>query len=326
MPYPWTSAVPSSRQICHPEQGVRENVHTSSKAAVRNPKRSQHHGNWKRNGATLTPRRTCWRSGFLVNRLIYNDRYQALTDIWFQDVIAVGRYYSVINASHRFLRLDVGGGAVKNDTRNALARVPLRWMVRQCFLADTGIMFNGQLLAQIGLDPGTLYPRVLPRPDPVTFERADRSRIASDHSTGTVTIVNKEMILSEEEEDLADILSPINDELALSKSWWLLEILPLKQRHQKKDGTWGWRTRCGCFHHIMESFRTSSFTTLFSGPTWLMAGTSPAATTTKFERTERSNFEWMLKRRYFLSVADTCLEPSLGNITAWSGLIERFTK
>ena len=116
-------------------------------------------------------------------------------------------------------------------------------MVRQCFLAGTGIMFNAQLLARIGLDPGTLHPHVLRRPDPVTFERADRSRIASDHSSGMVTVVNKEMILTEEEEDLADILSPINDELSLSKSWWLLEILPLKQRYQKKDGTWGWRTR-----------------------------------------------------------------------------------
>jgi len=139
--------------------------------------------------------------------------------------------------------LDVGGGAVKNDTRNALARIPLRWMVRQCFLADTGIMFNGQLLAQIGLDPGTLYPRVIGRPDPVTFERTDRSRIASDHSSGMVTIVNKKTILTEEEEDLADIMSPINDQLALEKAWWLLEILPMKQLHQKKDGSWDCRTR-----------------------------------------------------------------------------------
>ena len=153
-------------------------------------------------------------------------------------------------SDHLPYTLDVGGGAVKNGTRNALARIPLRWMVRQCFLADTGIMFNSQLLAQIGLDPGTLYPRVLSRPDPVTFERTDRSRIASDHSSGMVTIVDKKMILTEEEEDLADILSPINDELARSKGWWFLEILPMKQLHQKKDGTWVCRTRCGCLHCV----------------------------------------------------------------------------
>lgn len=164
---------------------------------------------------------------------------------------------------HNLLRLDVGGGAVENDTRNALARIPLRWMVRQCFLADTGIMFNSQLLAQIGLDPGTLYPHVLTRPDPVTFERTDRSRIASDHSSGMVTVVNREMILTEEEEDLADILSPINDQLVLAKSWWLLEILPMKQRHQKPDGSWGWRTRYDCLHRSVELLIWTFLLTLF---------------------------------------------------------------
>lgn len=117
-------------------------------------------------------------------------------------------------------------------------------MVRQCFLAKTGIMFDSQLLVKIGMDPATLHPDVLPRPDPITFERADRSRIASDHSSGLVTIVNKRMILTEEEEDLADILSPINDELSLSKTWWFLELLPMKQKLQKEDGSWVWRTRC----------------------------------------------------------------------------------
>ena len=115
-------------------------------------------------------------------------------------------------------------------------------MVRQCFLAETGIMFDAQLLAKTGIDPGTLFPTVLSRPDPVTFESADRSRIASDHS-GTVTIVDKEMILSEEEEDLADILSPVNDQLSLAKFWWLLEIMPLTHKHQKRDGSWIWRTK-----------------------------------------------------------------------------------
>lgn len=33
--------------------------------------------------------------------------------------------------------LDVGGGSVPNDTPHSLARIPLRWMVRECFLAKT---------------------------------------------------------------------------------------------------------------------------------------------------------------------------------------------
>jgi len=139
--------------------------------------------------------------------------------------------------------MDVGGGAVKNVARNALAQIPLRWMVRQCFLAETGIMFDAKLLPEIGLDPSTLFPKVLPRPDLITFENADHSRIARDQNSGTVTVVDEGMILAEEEEDLVDILCPINDQLSQTKTWWLLEILPLIHWYQKKDGCWVTRRR-----------------------------------------------------------------------------------
>jgi hypothetical protein len=183
-------------------------------------------------------------------------------------------------------------------------------------------MFDTQLLVRLGLDPGTLHPRVLPRPDPITFERVDRSRIASDHSSGMVTIVNKDMILSEEEEDLADILSPVNDELVLSRSWWFLELLPLKQRHQKEDGTWGWRIRYVCFYALTEPFQKSSLPPLL-GPISVTADTSLAAIITKFGFTGRSRFGWKLRNSYFLRDADTYPELSPGRTTAWSGLIER---
>ncbi|EEB99946.1 hypothetical protein MPER_00241, partial [Moniliophthora perniciosa FA553] len=47
---------------------------------------------------------------------------------------------------------DVGGGSVPNETRANLARIPLRWMVRECFKANTGIMFDVDRLEKIGLD------------------------------------------------------------------------------------------------------------------------------------------------------------------------------
>ena len=104
-------------------------------------------------------------------------------------------------------------------------------------------MFNGDLLTQFGLNPGTLHSSVLRRPDPITFERADRSRIAINDKSGMVEVVDKDLILTEEEEDLVDALSRINDQLSLSKSWWLLEIIPLRQRCHKEDGSWIWRPR-----------------------------------------------------------------------------------
>ncbi|KAB5588367.1 hypothetical protein CTheo_8193 [Ceratobasidium theobromae] len=62
---------------------------------------------------------------------------------------------------------DVGGGSVKNGERYSLARISLRWMVRQCFKCNTGIMFHSNLLEDIGLSPETLWPEVLPRPPPL---------------------------------------------------------------------------------------------------------------------------------------------------------------
>lgn len=44
--------------------------------------------------------------------------------------------------------------------------------------------------------------------------------------------------VSEEEEDLFDALSPIYDQLKLSKPWWILELLPIKQKMQRENGTW----------------------------------------------------------------------------------------
>ncbi|KAH8099325.1 hypothetical protein BXZ70DRAFT_943272 [Cristinia sonorae] len=45
---------------------------------------------------------------------------------------------------------DVGGGSVPNGTRYSLARIPLRWMIRECFKCDTGIIFDAAQLQQAG--------------------------------------------------------------------------------------------------------------------------------------------------------------------------------
>ncbi|RDX42985.1 hypothetical protein OH76DRAFT_1546730 [Lentinus brumalis] len=53
---------------------------------------------------------------------------------------------------------DVGGGSVVDEEKHSLARIPLRWMIRECFRTNTGIRFHSELLKGIGLDPDTLYP------------------------------------------------------------------------------------------------------------------------------------------------------------------------
>jgi hypothetical protein len=128
---------------------------------------------------------------------------------------------------------DVGGGSVVNGTRNALARIPLRWMIRQCFLVKTGIMFHTAYFKEIGLDINMLYPEVRPRPPPLQLSDLTPTRRAELYDSvkqrgigdGTgVLLPETQDFVSEEEEDLRDALEPIYDELVLNKAWWILEV------------------------------------------------------------------------------------------------------
>ncbi|KAJ6585687.1 hypothetical protein B0H19DRAFT_1110489 [Mycena capillaripes] len=151
---------------------------------------------------------------------------------------------------------DVGGGAVDNETKHTLARIPLRWMVRECFKANSGIMFDTEGLRSIGLDPESLYPIVKPRPPALAIGTARIRSIPPAKSSASVQTANNMPVaqpsnfadksrppdlMTEEELDLYDALSPIYDRLSLSKSWWLLEFMPLKQRFQRGDNTWASR-------------------------------------------------------------------------------------
>ncbi|TFK42265.1 hypothetical protein BDQ12DRAFT_645827 [Crucibulum laeve] len=135
---------------------------------------------------------------------------------------------------------DVGGGAVRNEIRNNLARISLRWMIRQCFILKTGILFHREMFKQAGLDPDTLYPEVKERPPPVmqfSGEKPSYERPLPSLGTNRKLMEVTDFV-SEEEEDLADAMSPINDMLKISKIWWILECIPQKIRFQKDDDSW----------------------------------------------------------------------------------------
>ena len=132
---------------------------------------------------------------------------------------------------------DVGGGSVVNGTRNSLARIPLRWMIRQCFIANTGIMFHKDTLPKVGLDPSTLFPQVLPRPpvilqDPNVHTIPVPKPLVISDDRKAVVYSDGGCFVNEAEEDLADALSPIYDQLKLAKYWWILEMIPQKIKYQ----------------------------------------------------------------------------------------------
>lgn len=150
-------------------------------------------------------------------------------------------------------------------------------MIRQCFLANTGIRFHTKLLPKVGLNPHTLYPIVQQRPPPLyasdlvipqqgpqipslpssptkANELTPLVDVPAIHDrtvsgATTKTLVNNGTLrsfdsaspgmLTEEEEDLADALCPIYDQLSIAKGWWVLELLPMKLRYQNPiDNEW----------------------------------------------------------------------------------------
>lgn len=127
-------------------------------------------------------------------------------------------------------------------------------MVRECFKANTGIMFKSDALMAIGLIPATLYPHVLPRPPPlpvgdntirsppsVPIPIRPHALLKKKHHPEIKPLIDaarSPFLGSEEEEELKDALSPKYDQLKMKKGWWLLELLPMHLRYQRSDDEW----------------------------------------------------------------------------------------
>ncbi|KAJ7473650.1 hypothetical protein B0H11DRAFT_2195607 [Mycena galericulata] len=134
---------------------------------------------------------------------------------------------------------DVGGGSVLNGTRPNLAHIPLRWMIRECFKARTGMVFSATELANLGIEPSSLYPDVRPRPDVDAVTHGIQT-IRAIEAPGWVPWAKsflpstprpetiqpktiKELTLpnmSEEDLDARDALAPMYDQLVLKGWMW----------------------------------------------------------------------------------------------------------
>ncbi|KAF8594073.1 hypothetical protein BDV93DRAFT_535126 [Ceratobasidium sp. AG-I] len=130
---------------------------------------------------------------------------------------------------------DVGGGSVPNETPNNLARIPLRWMIRECFLNNTGILFHSSELDEIGISPASLWPVVkIPTP-PVA---SDATAVEGNPPKTTSKLVPATPVRLGSVVDELDALCPIYDQLSIAKWWWILELLPMKQKYQRHDKSW----------------------------------------------------------------------------------------
>lgn len=146
---------------------------------------------------------------------------------------------------------DIGGGAVANDERHKLAQIPLRWMIRQTFEANTGIIFKTKVLAEFGLDVHTLWPKYerlsAPHhgPAPRILEKYEanlppksirRSKLVpiDKHEDGEpfyhLRSHEDEDWTPEQVEDFYDAMSPLHDQLVVAPVWWILEFWPVQYK------------------------------------------------------------------------------------------------
>ena len=94
-----------------------------------------------------------------------------------------------------------------------------------------------ELLKDIGLDPATLYPEIVPRPPPLNADDA-RYSAHTRKATDATVVEGADPFVNEELEDLRDACMPTNDELKRVKAWWLLECIPAKARIQNEKDEW----------------------------------------------------------------------------------------
>ena len=127
---------------------------------------------------------------------------------------------------------------VPNDTKPNLAHIPLRWMIRQCFKANTGMMFIKDDLKKFHIAPDMLYPVVQPRPAP-TPPKVNKIQVSARQgpidtikdwasrlnpfgkSTPKEEKIEIKDDATEEEADAIDALAPIYDMLEIKPQLWL---------------------------------------------------------------------------------------------------------
>ncbi|KAI0284407.1 hypothetical protein BC826DRAFT_1093741 [Russula brevipes] len=150
---------------------------------------------------------------------------------------------------------DVGGGSVLNGTRNSLARISLRWMIHECFRTKSGIQFRRDSLEALGICLGTHRHSSQGKASQQSSDTGDIvAPVDANVINDTPTSPEATTFTNGEEEDRADALSPMHDQLEMVKAWWILEWLPLRHRRQY-EGNGSPRHYWSCYEPTQAYFR-----------------------------------------------------------------------
>ena len=103
---------------------------------------------------------------------------------------------------------------------HSLARIPLQWMIRECFKAEAGIIFDAHMLEhRVGLNVDSINeaPEVLLPTD------IDSAELNLHSSLKVVSPPEGVTFLGEAQEELHDAQSPIYDQLEKHMYWKVME-------------------------------------------------------------------------------------------------------
>ncbi|KAG8705268.1 hypothetical protein FRC09_003069 [Ceratobasidium sp. 395] len=146
---------------------------------------------------------------------------------------------------------DVGGSSTPDTTPHSLSNITLRWMVRECQLTHTRIIWNEPRLRQLAIDLS---------PERLELSRTITNQAREVHERGAIPAYDTEFgpLLSKFEEgraEIEDAKSPVYDSLmpkwtwpaffplGFNLMWWILEFFPMKLWFQDDRGKWHSRHR-----------------------------------------------------------------------------------
>lgn len=136
---------------------------------------------------------------------------------------------------HAGCHADVGGGSHADDDLNhpnSLSNIPLRWMIKECFLHETGIEFDDESLSDLGLDRRALEAHTTH----AGFDHNQPNESAAAFTTHKGPATSFPLRYAKDCLDAA--LSTAYDQLIQAPVWWLLEYVPMVDTSQQPDGSW----------------------------------------------------------------------------------------
>lgn len=152
---------------------------------------------------------------------------------------------------------DVGGGVVENTVPYSLADISLRWMVKQVYLSQCGIIFDTGALGKANIVPPVVVTVPIPRNKEekleveagVALPTLRVSPSSSGEDSDGEYMVRREDVAEQTWIRKQDVLADIHDELKVKPAWWILEFMPMRLPRRKANGIWCFKWR---YAHIIS--------------------------------------------------------------------------